>query len=442
MEHFVNIKTLFIKGDERSIESLALIYKDHERLKKTITEVSGKWLDKELIEGKRILLKPNWVKHNSLPDDDICLRTNDGFLVAALEVILSKKPKQVTIGDAPLQGCHWDKMISNSLISAVKNLSKKHNIPVNIKDFRRVTFDPSQNNPVRERNPIDDYLIFDVGPESFLEPLSLVNKNPFRVTYYNPDKLAETHKPGVHKYCITKEIFNADVIISLPKVKTHQKAGITAALKNLVGVNGDKDYLPHHRLGGTGFGGDCYPGRNFLRYVAELILDKANRNQGNWKYKLFYRFSSLIWRLSWPGKEHYLGAGWFGNDTTWRMVLDLNIIAEYGTPDGKIAKEPQRTLYSLCDGIIGGQGDGPLKPQPHPLGLVSFTNQSGMNDIAMATLMGFDPKRIPLLVNALKLVSAKNVKIILNNEEISIDSLPGLSIKTNPPPGWEKHLNS
>jgi uncharacterized protein (DUF362 family) len=440
MEHFVNIKTLFVKRDERNTERLALIYKDHDRLKKTITEVSGKWLDKELIEGKRVLLKPNWVKHNNLPDDDICLRTNDGFLIAALEVILTKKPKQVVIGDAPLQGCYWEKMIKDSLVSNVNDLSKKYAIPIEIKDYRRRTFDPSQNNPLRELNPIEDYLIFDVGADSYLEPLSIKNKNPFRVTYYNPDKLSETHKPGVHKYCITKEIFNADVIISLPKVKTHQKAGITAALKNIVGVNGDKDYLPHHRLGGTGFGGDCYPGGNYLRYVAELIRDKANRNQGNWKYPFFYKLSSLIWRLSWPGKEHYLSASWYGNDTTWRMVLDLNIIAEYGTPDGKIAKEPQRVLYSLCDGIIGGQGDGPLKPIPLPLGVVSFTNHSGMNDVCIGRLMGFDTNRIPLLINALSITRNTKVNIILNGKEENLDALSFLSVKTIPPPGWEKHL--
>ena len=32
---------------------------------------------------------------------------------------------------------------------------------------------------------------------------------------------------------------------SLPKLKTHKKAGITCALKNLIGINGNKEYLPH-----------------------------------------------------------------------------------------------------------------------------------------------------------------------------------------------------
>ncbi len=61
-----------------------------------------------------------------------------------------------------------------------------------------------------------------------------------------------------------------------------------------MGLNGDKDFLPHHRIGGTDLGGDCYPGGNRLRYWSELILDEANRNKGNWKYKFYTRISSFI----------------------------------------------------------------------------------------------------------------------------------------------------
>ncbi|MBK6345975.1 MAG: DUF362 domain-containing protein [Bacteroidales bacterium] len=171
-------------------------------------------------------------------------------------------------------------MLPEDFYSSVSDLGKKYSVPVNILDFRRVTFNPAENNPVKERNPLSAYLIFDLGKESCLEPISVEEGNIFRVTNYNPDRLAESHRKGMHKYCITKEIFEADLVISMPKIKTHQKSGITAALKNIVGVNGDKDYLPHHRIGGTGFGGDCYPGKSYLRLWAELAIDQANRHQG------------------------------------------------------------------------------------------------------------------------------------------------------------------
>jgi hypothetical protein len=72
----------------------------------------------------------------------------------------------------------------------------------------------------------------------------------------------------------------ADVIINLPKPKTHKKTGLTGAIKNLVGLVGDKELLPHHRNGGATDGGDCYPGRSFRLRLAELMLDHGNELLG------------------------------------------------------------------------------------------------------------------------------------------------------------------
>lgn len=441
MKHIVNIHSFFSSPKERTIEFLEKVYADLPLLKEAMFGLTSAWLTDELIRGKKVLVKPNWVKHSSIATDEICLRTHDQFTLAALEVILEKKPAHILLGDAPIQGCRWEEMLSPAFIQKVNELSSKYCIEIEIKDFRRVTFDPSKNNPIKERNPMSDYIIFDVGKESWLEPITLKDKKQFRVTNYDPDRLAESHRQGVHKYCIAKALFYADVVISLPKVKTHQKAGITAALKNIVGLNGDKDYLPHHRLGGTGFGGDCYPGKNYLRYWAELATDFANRRQGKLLYWLGFRTASLLWKLSLPRKEHHLEAGWHGNDTTWRMVLDLNKIVEFGRADGRLADNPQRQLFSLCDGIIGGQGDGPLKPEPLPIGVISFTNHSAANDTAMATLMGFESEKIPLL----KAVSTtkKIAKIRWNDDEVKLKDLKKFAIKALPPSGWIKyHKNS
>ena len=186
-----------------------------------------------------------------------------------------------------------------------------------------------------------------------------MSTNPFRVTSYNPDRLASAHKKGMHRYCISNYLFDSDIIISLPKIKTHQKSGITGALKNLVGFNGDKDFLPHHRLGGTGFGGDCYPGKNYLRFLAELTLDIANRSNNFLAKRFFFYLSKIIWKISLPQRVHSLAAGWFGNDTTWRMVMDLNKIAVFGSADGTLSPTPLRSIFSLCDGIVAGQEMGP-----------------------------------------------------------------------------------
>jgi len=436
MNSFLNIIKLFESEQSRTVPELSKFYDNRDLLIHFITQVSKNWLNENNLSGKRVLLKPNWVRNSWRPTDTICLRTNDNFILAALEVVLIGKPSEVTIGDAPIQGCSWDKMITVAFLGEVRKLSEMYNIPVKIKDFRRVTFNPALNKVDAELNPLSNYTIFDLGTNSYLEPITSKKKNLFRVTQYNPDRFIESHNPGVHKYCLTNDLFDSDVIISLPKIKTHQKAGITGALKNLVGLNGDKDYLPHHRLGGTDRGGDCYPGHNLLRHWAEIFQDKANRKIGKSIYWFWLRLSSVSWRLSLPKNVHHLGAAWYGNDTTWRMVMDLNRIAYYGKKDGEIAKEPQRLIFSLCDGIIGGQGDGPLNPEPLPLGLISFSNDSALNDISMATLMGIDYKKLPLLVAAEKFNPKNKPSVYLNGILTNQIDLKQLSINAKMPPGW------
>jgi Domain of unknown function (DUF362) len=286
---------------------------------------------------------------------------------------------------------------------------------------------------------MDEYLIFDTGKSSYLEPVTTKGKNLFRVSQYNPDRFTATHGPGMHKYCITKELFNADIVISLPKVKTHQKTGITCALKNIVGLNGDKDFLPHHRIGGTGMGGDSYPGSNRIRYWSELALDNANRRRGKKSYWYWLRFSIALWMLSRPKKHHQLSAAWYGNDTTWRMVMDLNMVVNFGKADGTLSDTPQRYLYSFCDGIIGGQGDGPLKPTPLNLGVACFANESAMADVCMAQMMGLDVLRIPLLEAAMSFKGKRETLIKLNGSNIVPEGLKAYAATAILPPGWENY---
>ena len=435
MTPFVNIRTAFDPGN-RSINALSAIYDDLEGLVEVIEDVAQPVLHDEKIAGKKVLLKPNWVRHDRVPTDEFCLRTHDSFLLATLTAVLKRQPRAVLIGDAPIQGCHWSKIVTSQLREKIANLEKAYSVPVSIKDFRRVTFDPALNDAKEDRRPMGEYLIFDVGSDSFLEPITEEGKNNFRVTVYNPDRFSESHTKGMHKYCITRDLFDADVVISLPKVKTHQKAGITAALKNIVGLNGDKDFLPHHRIGGTGRGGDCYPGDSRVRYLAELAYDEANRNKGNLLFSILTRIGALLWRLSLPGQYDRPGAGWYGNDTTWRMVMDLNLIVHFGTPDGKLASAQQREFFSLSDGIIGGQGDGPLLPGPLPLGIVSFTNSSALHDVCMAYLMGMKVDKIPLLRAALDFMHSGGQEIRLNHEEVPIEELRKYAAQAAMPPGW------
>ena len=63
---------------------------------------------------------------------------------------------------------------------------------------------------------------------------------------------------GRHEYAISRSPLEADVFISIPKLKTHKKCGITVNLKGLVGINANKNWLPHYSFGAPEDGGDQF----------------------------------------------------------------------------------------------------------------------------------------------------------------------------------------
>jgi len=79
------------------------------------------------------------------------------------------------------------------------------------------------------------------------------------------------------------------------------------------------------------------------------------------------------------------------------MVLDLNRILLYGRIDGSLSDVPQRNIYSLTDGIIAGEGEGPLAPSPIVLGAVSFSSSSPYADLVHCALMRLAWQKIPLV---------------------------------------------
>ena len=435
MNSFVDILPCYNTETIPSIEGLQLLYDDFGQLKMIFEKLVHSHIDENDIRDKRILLKPNWVKHPNRKYDDICLCTHPNFILAFIEVILEWQPCSIIVGDAPVQGCDWSKLLPDNFFRRIDQLSETSGVQIVIKDFRRVSFSPETNKLDDEKKPLDEYIVFDVGSRSYLEEITS-DKNLFRVTCYNPDRLAESHHRGMHKYCIAKDVFDCDVIITMPKIKTHQKAGLTNSMKILVGINGDKDFLPHHRIGAVECGGDCYKGAHPLRKISERVLDEANRHRGEWIYRPLSYLSAGLWRLSKPNPEQNLAAGWYGNDTVWRMVMDLNLVARYGNKDGTLSDEPVRTLYTLCDGIIAGQGDGPISPDPLPLGIVAFSNNAFAMDEVAGRLFRLNIDNIPLLKEAKRLNKNDNIEYFVKGNKCNLSDMDVYSTDVIMPPGW------
>jgi uncharacterized protein (DUF362 family) len=354
--------------------------------------------------GARVLVKPNLVLHeNQGPWGFDAVVTHPSLIQAVVETALLANPAQVLVGDAPLQGCDFDKLLNKTgLGDWSQDLMARESRFKGIRDFRRTTctFENGVRHATENRRPEDDFVLFDLGTESLLEPVTDGRDN-FRVTCYDWRLLAKTHTTGRHCYLIARDVIEADVVINLPKLKTHKKAGITCALKNLVGINGNKEYLPHHRLGGSKAGGDCYPGGNLVKQALEYTLDRQNTAAALTSVRMWNSVALQLHRaMRLAGDQVGVEGSWSGNDTVWRMSLDLNRILLYGRPDGTLADVPQRRVTHIVDAIVAGQGDGPLSPQPLPLGMILAGTNAAAVDWVGARLLGYDPTKVPIVREA------------------------------------------
>lgn len=355
---------------------------------------------RDIIEpGMCVLVKPNWVLHRNEGGHGMaCMVTQPAFVLGALAEICRAKPARIILGDAPIQACDFGLLVSPGFRREAQRIAADAVVSLEIIDFRRtIAVDGRLDQGVREGVRSEDrYLLFDLGSDSLLEPISRP-AGRFRVTNYDPRRLARCHGPGRHRYLLCREAFEADLIVSLPKLKTHRKAGMSGALKNLVGLNGNKDFLPHHRAGGTHAGGDCYPGRSLRKRFAEFLLDVANRRVGTPAYNFWGRMAWRARRGIVQLEDGDLEGSWYGNDTCWRMVLDLNRILLYGRPDGTMAETRQRKLWSLTDAIVCGQGEGPLAPRPLAVGAVTVSDSSPVADAVHAALLRLDANQLALV---------------------------------------------
>jgi uncharacterized protein (DUF362 family) len=354
--------------------------------------------------GARVLVKPNLVLHeNEGPWGIEPLVTHASIIEAVVEAALQANPSRVVVGDAPIQSCNFERLVERTgLAGWAAALAACDARFGGVRDFRRTTCVVNHGVRVAAENvqPEDHFVLFDLGPESLLEPIT-DSRHGFRVAWYDPRLMERTHHAGRHQYLLARDVLEADVVINLPKLKTHKKAGVTCALKNLIGINGNKEFLPHHRVGGAGTGGDCYPSRSPVKRALEYIADRRNETTTRAGATFWYAMTLALTRiLKVKGDRLGFEGSWSGNDTIWRTCLDLNRILVYGRADGTMAETPQRRVLHIVDGIVAGHGDGPLAPQALPLGiLMGGTNAAAVDWIA-AHLLAYDIARVPLVREA------------------------------------------
>jgi hypothetical protein len=256
---------------------------------------------------------------------------------------------------------------------------------------------------------------------------------------------------------VAQTFLDADLLINLPKWKSHQKSAITCALKNLVGINGDKSYLPHFRRGAPKWGGDEYRDENRWLYWLQTNLRERVQKRNRALYALLKpgwealkRLRGIETRLenraAQPRNFYIAGGAWPGNDTIWRMIYDLNLIIHYANAKGELQAKPQRHYFCIVDGLVSGEGNGPLQPLPRETDWLVFGDDPFAIDAILCHSMGFDPEKVPVVARREQYAGADWGDFALDQLPLLLDSQPrrlaetGVNFRFAPPPGWRNYV--
>ena len=216
--------------------------------------------------GDRVVLKPNFLaqSHALKPDEWVQIVTHGSIMRATLDYVLLalKGWGEVYIIDGPQYDSDWEMILERTGTQAVMDYcAGRTQVPIrliDLRDYQQVV----HGDVIVQRVPLPSDLLG--GVEIDLGDKSAFVDHGGAGRYYGSDyDQAETnrhHSEGRHEYRISRTAASAaDVFINLPKLKTHKKAGVTLCLKNLVGVNVGRNWLPHHTDGDPSNGGDQFP---------------------------------------------------------------------------------------------------------------------------------------------------------------------------------------
>lgn len=366
----------------------------------------------ELIRpGETVLLKPNMV-HQRHPRDPQGWRyvITHGSVIRAVADYVWKAvgpTGKIILADAPQTDASFTEMVRLLGLDRIRDFYRARGLDLEVIDLRQEEWNTRSEVVVERRKlPANPYgaIAFDLGQASELADHR--GSGHYYGADYDKGVVNRHHSGGKHEYLIAGCAIKCDVVFSLPKWKTHKKAGITASLKNLVGVNADKNWLPHHTEGSRAQGGDEHPNPD-LRHRTERQMAAAIRGVshrvprvGPWIHRMARRAGKPVFGDT---EQTVRSGNWYGNDTIWRMCLDLNKIVFYGNADGSIrtsGRANRKRHLVLVDGILAGEGRGPMNPDPVPAGVALFGIHPPSVDAACAYLMGFDPEKIPIVARA------------------------------------------
>lgn len=381
----------------------------------------------------KIILKPNWIAqaHQYKPDEWEYVITHPMVITAVIHKVLDRLSPggSITIIDGPETASSFKKIISHYPVDKWMALAQKKGVDLKIIDLRDNEW-LTDGETVLERKDLPG------DPKGSTEVNLAGNKSEFhnhkksKKGYYGADynikETNDSHNGQNNKYRVSRTVIECDVFINLPKLKTHKKAGITCCLKNLVGINTYRNFLPHHSMGTHKEGGDQFIKDTVKSKVESdlLAIIKQHLLQNKYFAKIFTPVKKLGKKIFGDTNEIVRSGNWYGNDTIWRMILDLNKILLYANPDGSMREDlwiKTKKYIGIVDAVLAGEGSGPKAPDPVEMGyLIAGTNPVAIDSVC-ARLMGFDPLKIPSIANAFYINKYPIVNFAYNDIEISIN---------------------
>ena len=372
---------------------------------------------KEIIKpGDTVVVKPNFVlsRHDE-KGDVFSIITHPSVVRVVIDYVYIALGGEgrIIIADAPQMDCNFSELLNMTKLESIRELYKNElDFNIEIYDLRSFWLDThggpqTESSGNRHKLPGDPSgsLLVNLDDQSLF--YGAKNCKCFYGADYNRNETIKHHNGKIQQYMLSKTIMSADAVIFVPKLKVHKKVGVTLNSKGLVGTVVNKNCLIHYTLGSPEEGGDQFPDNLFNRREASLV--KLQR----WAYDTFLapktpicdclyviakKLGKMILKpfgIRMDKNKSMLDAGnWHGNDSVWRMVIDLLRIFIYSDKDGKLQNIPMRRVFSIVDGVIGGEKNGPLTPDAKRCGLIIAGFNPCAVDLVCTRLMGFDCKKL------------------------------------------------
>jgi uncharacterized protein (DUF362 family) len=409
--------------------------------------------------GERVLLKPNWVsQHHVLNDSWEQIITHGSVLRALIDYVqlALAGSGEIALADGPMLDSDFTEICRRTgadqlpaIYAAIKGA-----VPLQLLDLRSVKFQ-TRGEVVFDRQPLPGDprggVAIDLGKHSAF--YGFRGEGRLYGADYDTKEVNSHHHGEVQEYLLSGTAMQADVIIDVPKLKTHHKVGVTLALKGVVGLNCGRNWLPHRTQGVPKQGGDQFATSGIRQRVEARAIRTFERASLRYPRTVppMYRFAKAVGKHIFGATQHTIrGGGWHGNDTLWRMVHDINRALTYGDAAGKLQNTPTRRRIVFIDGFVAGEGMGPVHADPRPCGVIIAGVNPVAADVVGAELMGFEHRRIPMLEHAfehhpLRLIDfgAEAIEIRSNVDGWSGD-LKSLRqaepFRFAPPLGWNSHI--